>query len=112
MGFQMSHKQIMIVAILLIILLLLSLPGCSLGDINPEPVVVTRDVKIPVGERLDPPIELKRAPVKPAELPLFLSPSDPRSSSCVAADSEHRLQSLMNGREALLDGWENWSVAK
>ncbi len=88
------------------ILAIMALTACA--PRTTEPVVVTREVNIPVGELIKPPAELKRGAVTAGDLPVWIAPTDKRASSCLAPEGEAKLRSLATGRESLLDGWESW----
>jgi hypothetical protein len=88
------------------ILAIMALTACT--PRATEPVVVTREVKIPIGELIQPPAELKRGAVTDGDLPVWIEPTDKRASSCLAPEGEAKLRALVTGRESLLDGWESW----
>jgi hypothetical protein len=101
----MKSTSIMILAVFWIMVILV-LAGCTRE--RPEPLIVTKEVDIPVGQPLAPPSELKRVPWPPAAFPLFVAPTDPRATSALTVDGEKNLRALMMDREARIDAWEKW----
>lgn len=86
--------------------LLLAVTACAPSEKTPRHVVDTVEVKVPVLERASAPKELYRSKLSGDELPLWIAPSDPRATVCVAHPGEVRLKRLLLRSESLLDGWE------
>lgn len=99
----MKPNHIMVAAILAVILVMVS--GCAR---TPEPAIQVKEVYIPVAQTVKPPEALYRGPIPMVDLPVFVSPSDPTASSCLAPPGEGKLRRLMVDREKRLDGWEKW----
>lgn len=90
---------------IIVMIALSALTGCT----NPaatEPVVVTKEVKVPVPVTIVPPDELRRPQLKESDMVTFVPPTHPAASSCLSAPDEPKLRSIMDGREQLLDGWD------
>ena len=108
----MKSSHIMVIATVAILLAALPLlTGCGSTD-RPEPIIVTKEVSVPVGQFIQPPSILWRTPVDSSELPQWLAPGDPRATSCVAPDGEAKIRTLGNDREGRLDGWEQWLISR
>ena len=67
----------------------------------------TQIVKVPVPVKAEVPAELQE-PFKPSVVPVFISPSDPSATSCLAPSGERDLKSLLLESTARIDALEAW----
>ena len=84
---------------------LLLLAGCAS---TPEVVVRTVTVEVPVQVRVEAPAELL-APYRPAMLPVFVQPGDPKASSALTADGEKALRAIIEDLTARDAAWRAWA---
>ena len=92
---------------ILMIFLVLAVTGCDTDkEATRQAVIQTQQVDVPILEKMNPPVILKRPATSIQDLPVFVSPTDKTASSCLTAEGEAKFRALVNGRENLLDGWE------
>lgn len=105
----MTDTQIM-VATFIVVLVILSLTGCA--PEQREPVIRTVEVKVPVLERRIVPESLARRPLSDSALPLWVSPTDPKATSCLTAEGEAKKRGIDIDTIGRLDGFLLWGQAK
>lgn len=105
----MNYRTIIILATIAIVMIMLS--ACD-NSARLEPVVVTKEVSVPVGQYIEPPEELRPQLIVPSDLPNFVAPSSPAATSCLTPEGEARFRLLTGGLNRRLEAWEKWGFTK
>lgn len=73
--------------------------------------VKTVTVQTPVAVTMTPPAELMQ-PFQPREMPVFISPKDPKASVALSIDDAGRLQLMVFDLNSRLVAWQAWAEKK
>ncbi len=85
----MVHRWEFVCTCLILFTLLYLLSGCALW--KPKTATPTTTVNVPIPVQSEPPPEIVQKFVPPAE-PEWVSPSDPRASSCLTTQGEDEIK--------------------